>query len=282
MFRNTRFAVFLTLPLTITLAALLFYPVVYTVYHAFHAEGGGFGLANFAAVAETSGFWQVLGNTVVFTIASTLLSFLAGFSIAYAMEFVSVGRRLLVSIFVLPLAIMPVVSGLTWSMMLNPALGVVNYLLHFAGIAPQPWATGTHSALLTVILIDSWQWTPFCFLIIYAGFQSLPQEPIEASLVDGANLFQQLVHVILPMLKSILAITLIFRFMEAYKAFDIIYVVTKGGPGRASETLVLRAFMEGFRFLKPEATAVIAVLLLVVTTLVTRPAARLIEIGAEE
>jgi multiple sugar transport system permease protein len=276
VFKNKAFAVALTIPLTVALLALLIYPLLYTVYLAFREPTGGFGFGNFAATLATPGFGQVVLNSVIFTIASTALSFVAGFLIAYAMEYVTVGRRVFVSIFIIPLAIMPVVSGLTWSMMLNPALGVVNFLLRGIGIPPMAWATGTDSALLTVILIDAWQWTPFCFIILYAGFQSLPREPMDAAAIDGAGAFQQLVYIYVPMLKSILIITLIFRFMEAYKAFDVIYVVTQGGPGRASETLVVRAFMQGFRFLKPEITAVIGIMLLVVTTVLTRPAGRFI------
>jgi multiple sugar transport system permease protein len=276
VFKNRVFATLLTLPLTVALLALLIYPLLYTVFMAFKVPGG-FGWQHVAETMRAPGFWQVVWHSVLFTVASTLVSFVLGFLIAYAMEFVAVGRRLFVSIFILPLAIMPVVSGLTWSMMLNPALGVVNALLRSVHLGSLPWATGSNTALMTVILIDVWQWTPFCFMIIFAGFQSLPREPLEAAMVDGARPLQALVYLILPMLSGILTITLIFRFMEAFKAFDVIYVVTQGGPGRASETLVIRAFMQGFRFLKPEAAAVIGVILLLVTTLVTRPAGRFIQ-----
>lgn len=276
MFKNKVFATLLTLPLTMALLALLIYPLLYTLVLAFKVPGG-FGWQHVMDTLRAPGFWQVVWNSLLFTLASTLISFVLGFLIAYAMEFVGTGRRLFVSIFILPLAIMPVVSGLTWAMMLNPALGVVNAILRSVHLGSLPWATGSGTALMTVILIDVWQWTPFCFMIVFAGFQSLPREPLEAARVDGARPLQTLVYLILPMLSGILTITLIFRFMDAFKAFDVIYVVTQGGPGRASETLVIRAFMQGFRFLKPEATAVIGVMLLLVTMLVTRPAGRFIQ-----
>jgi multiple sugar transport system permease protein len=195
---------------------------------------------------------------------------------AYAMDFVEAGRRWLVSVFMLPLAIMPVVSGLTFGMMLNPALGVVNQLLAMIGVAGPGWATTTGTALITVILIDVWQWTPFCFVIIHAGFRSLSREHHEAATVDGASAMQELLFISIPMLKSILLITAIFRFMEAFKAFDTIYVVTQGGPGRATETLIVRAFMEGFRFYKPHTMAVIGLVLLVVTAISARLVGRLL------
>jgi len=126
------------------------------------------------------------------------------------------------------------------------------------------------------VLIDVWQWTPFCFLILYAGLQALPGEPLEAARIDGANGWQRLLHVTLPMLRPIIAITLIFRFMEAFRAFDVIYTVTKGGPGRASETLILRAFLETFTFFNPSSAAVYGIIMLVITILLARPAARLL------
>jgi multiple sugar transport system permease protein len=265
-----RFALILTLPLTVVLLILLIYPMIYTIILAFTSDKGGVGLGNFISSVAASGFGQVVTNTLIFTCASTAISFLFGFSLAYAMEFVGFGRRFFSSILILPMALMPVVSGLTWSMMLNPALGVVNALLRVVGVHGPGWATRADTALATVILIDAWQWTPFCFLIIHAGFQSLAREPLEAALIDGATRWQTLRMVIIPLLRNILLVTLLFRMMDAFKAFDTIFVVTKGGPGRATETLVIRAFMQAFQFYEPRTTAAIGVLLLIATMLATR------------
>ena len=280
--RNTRFALLLTLPLTAVLLALLVYPLLYTLWLAFFSDAGKFGLASFAAVFSAGGFWQVVLNTLIFTAGSTTLSFVLGFSLAYAMEFVGKGRRIYASVLIVPLAVVPVVSGLTWGMMLNPALGVVNYLLQSVGLSGPGWGTQTQTALLTVILIDVWQWTPFCFVVLHAGFQSLAREPLEAALIDGASRWQELRHVVLPMLRTVILITLVFRLMDAFKAFDTIYIVTKGGPGRASETLVIRAFMQAFQFYQPHIAAAIGVLLLVVTMLATRKAGDLIGQGIDQ
>lgn len=277
MIGTRRFAVLFTAPLTVALIALLVYPLISTALLAFRSPEGHFGVQNFVAVFTQDGFLQVLRNTAIFTFASTALSLILGFSMAYAMDFIEVGRRWLVSIFMLPLAIMPVVSGLTFGMMLNPALGVVNQTLLQVGITGPGWATDTTTALLTVILIDVWQWTPFCFVIMHAGFRSLPGEQREAARVDGASALQELFHVSIPMLRNILIVTTVFRFMDAFKAFDTIYIVTQGGPGRSSETLIIRAFMEGFRFYKPHTMAAIGILLLVVTMISTRFVGRMLE-----
>ena len=269
------------MPLAAVLLVLLVYPLLYTLVLAFTSPSGAIGFGNLAAVVSASGFAQVAINSAIFTLASTALSFGVGFSIAYAMEFVGTGRRLFASIFILPLALMPVVSGLTWGMMLNPTTGVVNAVLRALGLGAPGWATQSDLALMTVVLIDAWQWTPFCFVIIHAGFQALPRDALEAALIDGATRLQELRLVIVPLLRNVLLITVIFRFMDAFKAFDTIFVVTKGGPGRATETLVIRAFMQAFQFYKPHTTAAIGLLLLVVTLLATRRVGELIgrEVG---
>jgi multiple sugar transport system permease protein len=274
-------AYWLTLPVAVALLALLVYPLLYAGWLSFasispRAATTFAGLANYARVMGSEVFRIALVNTTLFTIASTALSFLLGLSLALAMLNLRFAVRTLVTLAILPLAVMPVVSGLSWGMMLNPSLGVVNGLLRSWGIAGPGWATSPDLALLTIVLIDVWQWTPFVFLILYAGLQALPTEPLEAARIDGAGGWQRLVHVTLPMLRPIIAITLIFRGMEAFRAFDVIYTVTKGGPGRASETLILRAFLETFSFHNPSAAAVYGIVMLVITILLARPAARLL------
>lgn len=276
-----RVAYLLTLPVAVALFALLLYPLLYAFWLSFVSivprAGTTFaGLANYARVFGSDVFRIAFANTALFTVASTALSVALGLSVALAMLQLRRGVRAMVTLVILPLAVMPVVSGLTWGMMLNPSLGVVNGLLKQWGIAGPGWATAPDLALLTIVLIDVWQWTPFCFLILYAGLQSLPLEPLEAARIDGASAWQRLVLVTLPMLRPIVAITLIFRFMEAFRAFDVIYTVTKGGPGRASETLLLRAFQEAFSFHNPSTSAVYGIVMLVITILLARPAARLL------
>jgi multiple sugar transport system permease protein len=273
LIRRGRFAPFLTLPIVVALLALLAYPLVVTLTQAFWVDGRPSLAVVFETIA-TGGFWQVLGNTLIFTIGSTAISMLLGFSFAYALEFVEGTRRFFVSMLILPLAMMPVVSALTFGMMLDPALGVVNALAEMVGLPGSGWHTETPTALATVMMVDIWQWTPFCFAIIHAGFRSLPTDVSEAARIDGASATQELFSISLPMMGGVLLVAFVFRFMEAFKAFDVIYVMTQGGPGRASETLVIRAYKEAFQFFKPETAASIGVLLLVATLVAARPIGR--------
>ncbi|WP_168770608.1 carbohydrate ABC transporter permease [Flavimaricola marinus] len=253
--------------------ALLAYPLIVTLGQAFWVDGG-LSLAVVRETLSTAGFWQVLSNTVIFTVGSTLISMLLGFSFAYALEFVEGTRRFFASVLIIPLAMMPVVSALTFGMMLDPALGVVNAVADLAAWSGSGWHTETPTALATVMMVDVWQWTPFCFAIIHAGFRSLPADVSEAARIDGATARQELFSISLPMMGSVLLVAFVFRFMEAFKAFDVIYVMTQGGPGRASETLVIRAYKEAFLFFKPETAASIGVLLLVTTLIAARPIGR--------
>ena len=196
----------------------------------------------------------------------TGFSFFLGFIIALLLNSIEEGVKIYRTIFIIPLAISPVVIGLTWGMMLNPLFGIVNFLLKkFLGIRNIGWVTDIKLALPTVIMIDSWQWTPFMMLILYAGLQMLPKEPFEAAMIDGASIWQKFIYLTLPLLRPIIVIALIFRVMEAFKSFDIIYVVTHGGPARATETMTIRAYLESFSYHRLEYGAAIGLIALIIT-----------------
>ena len=124
-------------------------------------------------------------------------------------------------------------------------------------------------------MIDVWQWTPFCYLILFAGLQALPHEPFEAARIDGAGAWHQFRFVTVPLLAPIILITLIFRLMEAFRAYDVIYVITQGGPGDATQTMLMRAYYQGFQFHNFNMAAVYGILMLIITTVVAQYAVKL-------
>lgn len=266
------FALLLTAPVVIGLLALLLYPTLYLFVLAFRQPGGE-GPATLRTIIDLLGagdFWWNAWVTVKFTALSTGISFALGFSLAYAMENVQRGHAVFLTVFIIPMAFMPVAAALTWRTMFDPTFGILNHLLGFLGVEPILWTTSPGTALWSVVLVDVWQWTSFCFLILHAGFQTLPKETHEAAIMDGARPLQELLTISIPMLANVFIITLIFRFMEAFKAFDAIHVLTQGGPGTTTETLVVRAYKEAFQFYKPAITAVIGLWLMVFTVLCTR------------
>ncbi len=273
----------LTLPVVLALIILLIYPTIYAFLMCFYSTGSGtdnfvfIGLNNFKTLFTNKEFYQNGLNTFLFTIGSVGVSFLLGFALALLLNSIHFGVGIYRTIFILPLGVTPVVAGLTWNMLLNPLYGILNYFLEFFGFQPLGWTTDLKMALPSVIMIDVWQWTPFMILILYAGLQMLPKEPYEAAIIDGANSFQNFRYVTFPLLKPIITIAVVLRSLEAFKAFDVIYTVTKGGPGRATETWIIRAYMESFRFHRMEIGAVIGIVMLIITMFICRKMVRFLE-----
>jgi len=202
------------------------------------------GLGNYWIMIRDTAFQKTLWVTFTYTIGVVLVEMLVGFLLALL---ISTGReRWLRVAFLLPAIIAPVVVGLTWRFMLSYDLGTVNYFLKAVGLKPVNWLGKPLNALLSVMLIDIWQWTPFAMLIFLAGLESLPLEPYEAARVDGASPWQILKYVTLPQLTPVIAIVLMFRTLDAFKTFDVIYMVTRGGPGNATEVLSYKIWQKAF------------------------------------
>ena len=158
------------------------------------------------------------------------------------------GRVLYRTIFILPILIPGIVVGAIWKLMLNYDFGLANQAIGLLGLEPRDWLGASETALLSVIIVDIWHWTPFCFLLFLAGLESLPQDVYEAAKIDGATPWQELVWVTLPMMLPTILVTFAFRFVLAFKVFDEVYLLTGGGPGTATEvvsfTLYQRFFTE--------------------------------------
>jgi multiple sugar transport system permease protein len=266
-----RFAYTLTLPIVIVLLGLLIFPLIFSVYISTQSSLEGLdelkfvGLRNYQEAFTNSIFRHSVYITFIFVIISVGLTTVLGFFVAHLLNGIDRGVGIFRTIYMLPLAITPVIVGLTFGMMFNPLFGVINYLMGLIHIPPLGWATEIETALLTVIIIDTWQWTPFMIIILYAGLQMLPVETYEAAKLDGASWFQEIKFITIPLLKPILMIAIIFRFMDAFRSFDIIYVVTHGGPGHATETMVMRAYLESLKYFRLEMGAVIGIILLILT-----------------
>lgn len=216
-------------------------------------------------------FWPSIRNTLQIAVVATAAELLLGFGIAFLID--SFGERMkgvLVAVIMLPMVVTPVIVGLVWKLMLNSEHGVVNWALGFAGLAPA-WL-GPDLSLTSIMLVEIWQWTPFVTLILLAGMASLPIEPHEAAAIDGANGWQSLIYITLPLLMPVISLALLLRLIDALKIFDIIFVMTGGGPGSATETLAIHSYRQGFYFTgwigRASATAVVlAVLTTVVSTI---------------
>lgn len=209
------------------------------------------GLQPAARLWQDSRFFDALGNTAVFTGASVLLETLLGVGFALVLDRSFRGRGLVRSVMLVPWALPTAVMALAFSWIFNDSFGVANDLLRRTGLVSGSvaWLSGPRTAMAAIVLADVWKTTPFVALIVLAGLQGIPQSVLEAARVDGLGAWQRFRHVVLPLLLPSIAVAALFRAAQAWGAFDIVYVMTGGGPGGSTETVSLYAFQSFFRYL---------------------------------
>jgi multiple sugar transport system permease protein len=274
------------MPAVVFMAALVLFPTAYAVFVSltnWNLTDGTprtfAGLSNYAEFLHDRRFWAALARTVVFAAVSTVFTLVLGMALALLLNRPLPGKNLFRTLMIVPMVMTPVVVGLTWRFMYSPDLGMVNWFLGVFGMHPIAFLGQTGTALPAVILTDVWEYTPFALLILLAGLESLPPEPFEAAQLDGASAFRTFWHITLPMMKAPLAVALLFRVMFSFNVFDTLYVMTGGGPGRSSETLVMYAYKLGFSEWEIGKSAAAVLIALVLITLLARAIIRLIRIG---
>lgn len=207
-------------------------------------------LDNYVTLLETARFWSALRNTVVIALAAVSLQFALGIGLAvlFVQEFP--GRALFLSILILPLMVAPVIAGQTWRMLWDARFGAVNDLL--SRLTGQPvnllWLANTQLAIPAIVITDVWQWTPFVFLIALAGFLAVNHELYEAARVDGASAWQIFWRITIPVVRPVLLVALLLRLFDALKIFDIIHILTQGGPGSSTESYSYYLYLNGISF----------------------------------
>ena len=248
----------LLLPALLLLALVVVVPVLRVIQLSFthvDLEGGMVaswaGLDHHLRVWRDGRWWTALRNTAVFTFASVGLELVLGIGFALVLHQRLRGRGVLRAIVLLPWALPTAVMALAWAWIFNDAFGVANDLLRRAGLieAPIAWLGEPTSAMAAMVLADVWKTTPFVALIVLAGLQGIPETVIEAALIDGLGAWQRLRRIVLPLLMPTILVAVVFRAVQAYGAFDIVYVMTGGGPGGSTETVSLYAFQNYFRYL---------------------------------
>ncbi|HKM43786.1 MAG TPA: sugar ABC transporter permease [Limnochordia bacterium] len=193
-------------------------------------------------------FWGAVARTFVFTIVAVVVETVLGVIIALVLNRETRGQNLIKTLFLLPMIATPVAVGMVWLLMFEPSIGVINYLLELLRLPQGLWLASPNQALASLILVDVWQWTPMITLIVLAGLASLSREPFEAAIVDGASRLQTVFYITLPLIKSTVVAAVILRTIDAIKTYDIIYTMTQGGPGFATETLNIYSFVLGFQY----------------------------------
>ncbi|NUR02756.1 MAG: sugar ABC transporter permease [Streptomyces sp.] len=248
-------------PLALYLAAFYVYPLYrnldlslrdYTVRSFVAGDAPFSGLDNFRTVLDDPTFGPAMRHTMIFTFVSIVFQYVAGLALAvfFNRHFRLAGT--LRALFLIPWLLPLIVSASTWSWMLNSESGVVNYALHLVGMSPVNWLDSPDWALTSVIIANVWIGIPFNLVILYSGLQNIPGELYEAASLDGASAWQQFRRITFPLLRPVSAITLLLGLVYTLKVFDLIWIMTKGGPGDASSTLATWSYQLGFGTLLPK------------------------------
>jgi multiple sugar transport system permease protein len=258
-------------PAIITLFIIVIFPVIYNIYMSFNKWKIGLGspkfigLQNYIEAFSDPRFWNGLKVMFYFSGLSLSIEIILGLLIAVYFNKEFKGSNFVQTIYIFPFAATPVAIALIWRIMLNPQIGVLNYFLSLVGLPGSLWVSDTRTVIISLVLVDVWKWTPMITLIVLAGLKSLPKDPYEAAVIDGANAFHIFTHITVPLIRPVLITALTLRSLDNLKEFDIIYTITQGGPGIASETLYLYSYKTAFSFFKAGygSTLIIIVFLLV-------------------
>ncbi len=253
--------------------AIIIFPWVFTVWMSFHEWklGGAaqwVGLRNYAELVTNQRFLESIWHTFYFTVVAVVLPLVLGTFAAVVFHREFPFRGVLRTIFIMPMMATPVAIALVWTMMFHPQLGVLNYLLSLVGIGPSEWVFAQHTVIPSLALVEVWLWTPFVMIIVLGGLAAVPTEPYESALLDGATQWQMFWRITFPLVLPFIVVAGIIRTIDALKAFEVIYVISNGGPGTASETINLYLYSQAFAYYNVgNASAVVVVFFAIIVVL---------------
>ncbi len=271
--REERFAWLMISPSLMVLLGMATFPVLFLlVMSTFRIDlasprpHGWIGGENFLRMLGDPRFWHSVRLMGIYTVSTVSLQVVIGLALALACFRSFRGQGFIRVAILLPMILAPVVVGLAWrTLLLTPRYGIIDYLAMLIGLGSQPWLTHPTMALLSVIAIHTWQWTPFAFLVFLASLFALPQEPFEAAMIDKATAWQRFRYLTLPMLWPAIVVVIVLRTMIALRAFAALFAATGGGPGTATEILNLYAYRVSFNSLSLGYGAALATVLLMIT-----------------
>jgi multiple sugar transport system permease protein len=240
-------------PAALVVAAVIVFPWLFTLFMSVHdwkVSGNVYyvGFSNYVHLIQDSRFLWAVARTLYFTSAAVILPILIGMwaAVCFARKFWLRGAAR--TLFILPMMATPVAIALVWTMMFHPQLGVLNYLLSLVGLPPSSWVYSANTVIPTLVMVETWQWTPLVMLIVLGGISSLPIDPYEAAVIDGATAWQMFRYITLPLVWPFIVVAGVMRIIDALKAFDTIFVITNGGPGTASETINMLLYQTAFGY----------------------------------
>jgi multiple sugar transport system permease protein len=265
------------LPTAVIIAAVVIYPMFSLLTNGLYRWNllSGVrtwtGLGNYASILTDPLFLKSLLRTTIFALVVVAVELSLGFLLAVLFNRTIMGEGVLRSFFLAPMLIAPVAAGLIWRFMYEPSIGIINYLLSLIGLPAVRWISQTSTALPSVGVTEIWQWTPFVFLVFLAGLQGIPRSVLEAATLDGASSPRIMREIQIPMLRWVIAIIALLRLIDVFKMFDLIYVITRGGPGNSTYLVAFYNYVVGFtqfQMGKASATAFIILNIISIMTLI--------------
>ncbi|MEH7274781.1 carbohydrate ABC transporter permease [Neobacillus vireti] len=264
-----------TMPAVIFVALMMVAPVGYTLWLSFHEWSMSnitpplwVAFQNYLELFQDELFIKSLKLMFYFTFFAVTIETVLGVGLAILMNQNIVGKGLVKTLFLLPMVATPVAVGLIWVLIYEPNIGIANIFLEKLGLPGQEWLTSQSLVMPSLIFIDVWEWTPMIALIVLAGLVSLPKDPYEAAMIDGASTWQSFSKITLPLLKPTLYSAVLLRMIDALKTFDIIYATTQGGPGTSSQTINIYGYVLGFQYFKiGQASALLMVFFIIVLSI---------------
>jgi multiple sugar transport system permease protein len=253
--RYARIGVVLIAPTVLVFCAVILYPLISAIYLSLFSiytptlAGEWVGVDNYTALLASGDFWNAALNTLIWTVGTLMLQLVFGVAMALLLNQSIVFQSLARSLVLFPYFLSTVVAVLVWRWLFNDLYGILNHVLLIAGLidAPVNWLGQMPNAMISIILIGAWKYFPFVVIVVLARLQSIPEQLYEAATIDGAGPFQRFTDITLPQLRDVLVVVVLLRAIWDFKEFDLIYLMTGGGPVRATQTLSLLVYEEAFR-----------------------------------
>lgn len=264
-----------TMPTLIVIILVIMLPLLWSLiaslsdYTFIHPVFDNFvGLSNYLSVMKSSHFWNSIIQTMKFVILVVTLEFILGFFIALLLDQDIRFKGFYYTILTIPMVMSPITVALIWKMILHAELGVVNHFISSIGFQPVDWFGFGRTAFLSLILVDVWHQMSFMILVLLAGLVSLPKEPFEAALIDGASAWQSFFLVKVPLLKPVIFTAILIRLITAFKTYDLVYILTKGGPGATTDILSYYIYKTTFMGLNISQASAMSYMLMIFVLLI--------------
>jgi multiple sugar transport system permease protein len=286
-FADRQFKYLAITPAVLIILLIGLFPIVYSAVVSFQninmlEEDTSFsGLLNYQRLLEDTRFWLALGHTFIFLAVALPLELILGLLLAYLFLDRMPGRQVFVALLVLPVVISPIVSGAMWSILFDNRFGPINQIVSWLAGEPTPilWVVNPSFVYPAILIAEIWQWTPFMFLLLLAALSNVDKSQLEAAEIDGAGFLTTFRKIVLPAIGPVLAIAVLIRGLDLFRLFDIVWALTKGGPGTMTETISIFTYVKGFQQFETSYTAAVALLVVVLLSVVVMLALKRIELS---